>query len=393
MSKAIKTDAKLYKKTKTVKGVEYESWVARQYHNGRPVESSASTQIEALQRLAQKINDIDSGAIGISNKMTVKRWAYEWLETYKKPVVAQKQYMDYKRTIDNKILPEIGELRLSEIKDVHIQKILNQMQGKSFSRAKKLRDTVRAIFKQARASGLIRNDPAEFVVMPKVTEGTHRSITDFEREHFLKVAKDHRAGLMYKTMLYCGLRTGEVVALDWRHIDFEKHRIYVESAVKSGTDIIGEPKTKAGKRYIPIPDEIYFDLLDVKGDPFNPVFTRPNGKRHNESSRDAAWTSMRAQMDRSMGAVFEKRKAKDGKMRMTKVLSVLASDFVPYCLRHTYCTDLQNKGVPINIAKYLMGHDDISVTASIYTHISEQAIDAAAELINCGEKHGEKKKA
>lgn len=102
---------------------------------------------------------------------------------------------------------------------------------------------------------------------------------------------------------------------------------------------------------------------------------------------------MRAQMDRSMGAVFEKRKAKDGKMRMTKVLSVLAPDFVPYCLRHTYCTDLQNKGVPINIAKYLMGHDDISVTASIYTHISDQAIDIAAELINRGQNHGEEKDA
>jgi len=61
---------------------------------------------------------------------------------------------------------------------------------------------------------------------------------------------------------------------------------------------------------------------------------------------------------------------------------VVADDFVPYCLRHTYCTDLQAKGVPINIAKYLMGHSDIKVTASIYTHMTEQTIDDAARLIN-----------
>ena len=55
----------------------------------------------------------------------------------------------------------------------------------------------------------------------------------------------------------------------------------------------------------------------------------------------------------------------------------IAEDLVLYCLRHTYCTDLQKKGVPLNIAKYLMGHSDISVTASIYTHTgTDEAIEA-----------------
>ena len=50
------------------------------------------------------------------------------------------------------------------------------------------------------------------------------------------------------------------------------------------------------------------------------------------------------------------------------VKSVLAPDLTPYCLRHTFCTDLQRAGVPINVAKELMGHANISVTANIYTH-------------------------
>ena len=48
--------------------------------------------------------------------------------------------------------------------------------------------------------------------------------------------------------------------------------------------------------------------------------------------------------------------------------SVLADDLVCYCLRHTFCTDLQKKGVPVDIAKYLMGHADIRTTANIYAH-------------------------
>ena len=60
----------------------------------------------------------------------------------------------------------------------------------------------------------------------------------------------------------------------------------------------------------------------------------------------------------------------------------VADDLVPYCLRHTYCTDLQAAGVPINIAKEFMGHSDISTTANIYTHSSDEAVSTAAASIN-----------
>ena len=51
-------------------------------------------------------------------------------------------------------------------------------------------------------------------------------------------------------------------------------------------------------------------------------------------------------------------------------------------MRHTYCTDLQAAGVPINVAKELMGHSDIALTARIYTHKSEEAFESAAALMN-----------
>jgi len=59
-----------------------------------------------------------------------------------------------------------------------------------------------------------------------------------------------------------------------------------------------------------------------------------------------------------------------------------AADIVPYCLRHTYCTDLQAAGVPINLAKEFMGHEDIRTTSKIYTHKSDKSFNNAANLIN-----------
>lgn len=362
------------------------------YFEGKQYETASSkSQKEADQKAAIKLDKLKRGEVGISGNMTVKRWAEEWLETYKKPALGDKQYNDYKRQVDKDIVPAIGSLSLTDVKDIHLQKIMNSKAGMSETRIKMLHLTICGIFKQARISKLIIHDPSEYLTFPNFTKGTHRSITDFERKHFLKVAETHRAGLMFKVMLYCGLRTGEVVALDWRDIDFQKRRIKVSRAMKSGTTILGDPKTEAGFREIPIPDEIYYDLLAEKGDPFSPVFTRPKNKgRHNESSRDAAWRSFKNQMDISMGAVYEKRKAADKKMRLKKIMSVVAKDFVPYCLRHTYCTDLQKKGVPINVAKYLMGHENISVTAGIYTHMTDDVIDDTAKLID-GKKNGQEK--
>ena len=59
----------------------------------------------------------------------------------------------------------------------------------------------------------------------------------------------------------------------------------------------------------------------------------------------------------------------------------LADDFVPYCLRHTYCTDLCKAGIDVRTAQKLMGHANISVTADIYTHIDMNDIKKAANLI------------
>lgn len=69
-----------------------------------------------------------------------------------------------------------------------------------------------------------------------------------------------------------------------------------------------------------------------------------------------------------------------GKKRIVK--SVLAEDLTLYCLRHTYCTDLEAAGVPINVAKYLMGHSSIEMTARIYTHMRPDTLESATDKIN-----------
>ena len=170
------------------------------------------------------------------------------------------------------------------------------------------------------------------------------------------------------------MRPAETRALDWRHIDFDKKIIHVQNSMKAGTKVIGAPKSAAGIRDIPINDKLFADLKVVQGEPYEPVFKQPTtGTRHTNQSMRCLWRNFKRQLDISMGAKLYRNKI---------VLSAVASDLVPYCLRHTFCTDLQDAGVPINVAKYLMGHSDISLTAKIYTHTTDKAIQEAAKKIN-----------
>ena len=96
---------------------------------------------------------------------------------------------------------------------------------------------------------------------------------------------------------------------------------------------------------------------------------------HTKTSMRQMWEVFKRDLDISMGAQTFRN-------AIIPETSVVAKDLTPYCLRHTYGTDLQTAGVPINVAKDLMGHKDISVTARIYTHLSKQSFSDAATLID-----------
>jgi len=341
---------------------------------GKRYEATGRTQKEADQKAAIMKDKLKRGETGISSNMTVRAWAEEWLETYKRPSVGEGQYKNYKSHIDGVIIPAIGSLTLKSVKDIHCQKILNARAGKSKSDLSKLRMTIKSIFERAHISRLIPYNPAANLELPIATDGSHRSITDYERKKILEVAETHRAGLWIKTILYAGLRPGETRALDWRHIDFDKQIIHVEQAMKATTKAIGAPKSAAGVRDVPINKNLLPALRAARGGPFEPVFAQPTtGKRHTTESMRCLWENFKRHLDISMGAKVYRNKI---------VISVVAGDLVPYCLRHTYCTDLQDAGVAINLARYLMGHEDISVTAKIYTHTTDKALDDVAKKIN-----------
>ena len=342
--------------------------------NGKKYEATGKTELEAMTKLAEKLAAAKRGEAEVSGSMTVNSWYKQWIELYKKPKgLTEKSLKMYDEKFNGYIRPAIGHMKLKDVKDVHLQRILNSQAGRSASHVKKIRMVLQEMFKRARQSRLIPYDPAELLDLPTVKQGRRRSITEEERAAILAVAARHRAGLWVLTLLYTGMRPGETAALTWSDVDFDHNEIHVHAAKESGSRAIKGPKTASGVRDIPIHAALLPHLLEVKGKPFSLVFPTKAGTVQNESSMRRMWNSFRTELDLQMGA-----KTKDGKI----VESVVADDLTPYCLRHTFCTDLQRAGVPINVAKALMGHADIQTTANIYTHRDSETLHSGIALLD-----------
>lgn len=345
---------KRIRRTFTYEGVRY-------YAEGK-TEKEAELNREIMKK------ELEDGKKQISRDMTVSAWCDEWVSTYKDGMVNKRQLADIRAVIRNFIEPDLGYMRLSRIKPIHLQKVLNGTGDYSASYIRKIYQILCGVFRTAYMNDLILDDVTKALVIPK-GKGKHdrRAITDHERELTLKAAETSRGGLFILVMLYCGLRPGEVQALRWNNIDLSRKILHVTEAVKADGSV-GAPKSSAGIRDVPIPDQLYDRLARTEHGPFDLLVTNTKGEMLTKTSTTDLWREFR----RDMEALTEKNGVRE----------LLAEDLTMYCYRHTYCTDLQAAGVPINVAKELMGHSSISLTARIYTHRSEKAFNNAAELIN-----------
>lgn len=327
---------------------------------GKRYDVTAKTERELWRKVDEKKRRLEEGVDVLNENTSVDRWFFKYLEAYKKGNVSDKTYHQLEAYVKNYISPAIGNRRLKDVQTIHLQMIMNECAGKSQSQARKLRDLIRQGFKQARISRVVAFDPAEGIVMPKTTNGTHRAITEDERKHIFSVARTHRAGLWVVFMLYTGARPEETRKARWEDIDFKGHVIVLHSA-----------KTDYGDRRVPCPYPLYKRLKWAKRDS-GYLFTQPTtGLPHTETSMKQMWRSFKQALDLDMGAQMVRG-------AIDPATSVVADDLTPYCLRHTYATDLQSADVPINVAKDFLGHKSITMTSHIYTHLSDEAFTNAS---------------
>lgn len=330
----------------------------RETYKGHKMDIRANTTKELNQKIQKKYKEIDANIL--DGNVMLSEFGMRYIETYKKPTVSAEWFDGLVLILNKHIIDGIGDKRLKDIKPIEVQQMLNN-KANSFSAeyVGKIYTLTRSIFKTAHKNGLTQFDCTADLVKPSGRPAKKgKSLTPAEQKALLKVIKGHRAETLCLIMYYCGLRTKEARELKWFDIDFDKNIVHIRGTKSENAD-----------RRVPLPLEASERLSELfNGEPFENVCIA------NKQSANKAWRNVKRLMNIELGC----------KVYRNELIPPypLQDDLRLYDLRHTYCTNLELKGVPISIASRLMGHSNIKITAAIYTHATDESIEIARNLID-----------
>jgi integrase len=267
---------------------------------------------------------------------------------------------------------------LADIKPIHCQKIFLDMADAGY-KTSTLYQTRIALFNMlefAKENDILRYNPCKKSVksdMGKPSE-KKKALTLEEQKRFLEYAAGQSYENQFRFLLQTGLRTGELVGLEWRHVDFEKRVLTIEQSMeyryKVGAWRIGPPKSQAGYRTIPLTEEA-IRILKAQ-------------KEKNRTIPDIP--------EEWAGFIFLSRKGEPVKNSTYDTALFKICDkagirrFSMHVLRHTFATRCIEADMRPKTLQRLLGHSSIQITMNLYVHVTEEEkqkeMDLVAEALN-----------
>ena len=159
--------------------------------------------------------------------------------------------------VGNHLLLEFRDLELSKFDKFICQDYLNRLAGKgySFSVVGKAKTYLRALLAEAVEQDYIGKNPAIQLKIPVTKESAKRTLSPDEIQRLL-TGMEGRDRLILRIFLICGLRSGELFALQWK--DWTSGELMVDESVWRGE--IGKTKTAGSMGYVALSDSLESDL-------------------------------------------------------------------------------------------------------------------------------------
>ena len=325
----------------------------------------AKTYKEVKEKLtASKLRMNSSQNDKNASKVTFKDWCHEWM-CQKKTTVKESTFIRYKNSIENHIIPKLGDLPISSITTltinlfVHDGLLRGRLDGKGGLSPKTMIDLLiilKDIFRYAQDSGAQICCKLEQIAVKKSSHEM-RVLSNFEEKRLISVLMSEmdRYKLGVFVCLFTGLRIGELCALQWKNISFSEKTLKVEhtmqrlqnedpfSVIKTKV-IITDPKSFAAIRVIPLPDFL-LELLRPFAGNANSFLLSGECKKYIEP--------------RTMQNRFQKY-LREG--------NIADANF--HSLRHTFATRCIELGFDIKTLSEILGHSSVKITLDRYVHSS-----------------------
>jgi integrase len=318
---------------------------------------------EAETKRDDYLSDVKNGLDMNYEQMKFGDLFTEWFNVILTPEIAQSTYARYESLIRNHLKPAaFYNMKISTIKSIDIKKHLNQLESKHT--AAKIYQLLLSFFTFAQKERIIMFSPMEGVLRPKQEKEIKKEfLSNTDIKTMIPFCTD--TNFIYAFALFTGLRQGEILALTHNDIDFENKEISVTKTlnrfgINGKTQIvITKPKTKSSIRKVPLLDDLIPLLKEhmVKEKEKHLKLGLPFSK---ETYLFTLRCCSPLRADR-LGARWK---------AFQEELGIEPCKF--HGLRHTFCTILATKNVPLKTAAVIMGHTNINTTAKIYAHVDAE---------------------
>lgn len=309
---------------------------------------------------------------------TVSAFLDIWWKDYVEPFTKTSTRSSYDTAVRVHIKPELGELKIRELKALHIQRWVNKMdkEGLSAKTIKNYFSVINNLCRHAVKWDYIETNPCSKVTLPKRKKKEAKYYTEDEvGDLIMALELEPESEINYVTAVYIalfgGLRKGEILGLNEEDYLSEKGAIRIirtRMLARGVGPYEDTPKTETSARIVSIPKDISQKIEKLIS--YN---------RQEEAHQGNKWIRSDALIKGRFGAPMYPQNLQRWFTRFVKKHNL------PYItlhgLRHTHTALLVAMTDDIAQISRRLGHSEITTTLNIYTHIFSKEDRTIADRI------------
>ena len=332
--------------------------------------------------------DWKSGNIGItSERIKLCDYLNAWLENVARPTIRRTTYGNYYTALKVRIIPQLGELYLQDLRPRDVDMWVQQLAARGFSKGTIA--TTKMLLSHALRyavypAELIASNPSEGIKVPRSAPEKIVSRTIISPQQFQAILRKYNEGHKYHILFllayHTGARIGELLGLSWEDVNFQQGYLDIKRQIVcphvAHCHFFAKPKTTSGERRIFVDDKLLNALRRWR------VL-----QSKNELQLGAAYQIVYEGEHRKVSSTPKIDPPHDSAITHSLICSdqfglPIKYSAVRYVLgrfglnahsfRHTHATMLIEAGAkPVDVAERL-GHIDAAITQNLYTHNTEE---------------------
>lgn len=359
-------------------------WVASvTLENGKRKVFYGNTQKEVLEKLTKARHEQQQSTLPTNtSRQTVEQFLKHWLENTQEQSVRPRTYERYEEVVRLHIVPALGRHQLQKLTVQHVQAFYARKlkEGLSPTTVNTFHNVLHKALDTARKWKLVVENVCDLVDAPRTEEYEAQPLTMEQIHTLLAKARGQKIEAMLILTLATGLRRGEVMGLKWQDINFKAGTLQIRRIMSR---IPSKLQRDGKKGYTETPTKTKKSRRSVIIAPFALKALEQHRTRQQVVKEQAGdrWIDHDLVFCTSIGTSLNPDR--DIRLPLKKLLQEAGlPDIRFHDLRHSQATLLLGMGVHPKIVQEILGHSNVNITMTVYSHVLPSMQKGAMDMLN-----------